>query len=66
MTMDLHNNSTGALIGENYNIFTSSNVIQAAVINAMQNTNTVWYLDPLANHDGNNILSNTVIKPTNQ
>lgn len=66
MTMDMHNNAIGAQIGNNYNIFTPSEVIQAAVINAMQNTNTVWYLNPLANHDGNNILSNTVIKPTNQ
>lgn len=66
MTMDLLNNATGAQIGTNYNIFTSSEVIKGTVINAMQNTSTIWYLTPLANHDGNNILSNTIMKPTNQ
>ncbi|MBK6625283.1 MAG: hypothetical protein IPG30_10100 [Chitinophagaceae bacterium] len=64
--MDLHNNTAGAHLGQNYSITTSSSVIQASVISAMQNTSNISYLFPLADHDGNNILSNTVTKSTNQ
>lgn len=63
--MDLHNNEQGAQLGTTYGTFTSSNTIKDAVINVMDNTSNIWYLSPLANHDGNNILSNTQIKPTN-
>ncbi|MCY1662673.1 DUF6973 domain-containing protein [Chryseobacterium sp. SL1] len=63
--MDLHNNEQGAQLGTNYSTFTSSNTIKDAVINMMDNSSNIWYLSPLADHDGNNILSNTQIKPTN-
>jgi|GEM_PF-2605010 len=63
--MDLHNNEQGAQLGTNYSTFTSGSTIKDAVINMMDNTSSVWYLTPLADHDGNNILSNTQIKPTN-
>lgn len=63
--MDLHNNTQGALLGTNYGTFTSASTIKNAVINMMNNTSNIWYLTPLANHDGNNILPSTQIKPTN-
>ncbi|QAA82528.1 hypothetical protein EI546_12720 [Aequorivita sp. H23M31] len=66
MEMDLHNNSIGAGIGAIYNTLTPSTIIKSVVINAMQNTSQILYLDPLANHDGENILPNSTLKSTNQ
>lgn len=55
--MDLHNNNKGAEIGENYTITTPSSVIKTAVINNMALTTNIKYLNPLANHDGDNIIT---------
>lgn len=63
--MDLHNNEQGASLGINYGTFTPANTIKDAVISMIDSTSSIWYLTPLADHDGNNILSTTQIKPTN-
>ena len=63
--MDFFNNAQGRVIGHGYNILTSDSTISNSIITAIY-SGSLLYLTPLAPHDGNNILTNTNILPTNQ
>jgi hypothetical protein len=63
--MDIFNNGVGRFIGTQFNILSSSSDISKLVITYIF-SGGMQYLTPLADHDGNNILTYTEIKWTNQ
>lgn len=65
LQMDLFNNQQGRNIGSLYNFSTSDTTISNAVLIAVFD-GILLYLTPLADHEGQNILEETELKPTNQ
>jgi hypothetical protein len=63
--MDFYNNQIGRNVGENLSLYSTPDLVKFTILHEIEE-GRLKYLTPLANHDGNNILSNTLLKFTNQ
>ena len=62
--MDFYNNQIGRNIGQDLSFYSTPELVKQTILNEITE-GSLKYLTPLADHDGNNILPNTLIKFTN-
>uniref|UniRef100_UPI0040488D01 DUF6973 domain-containing protein n=1 Tax=Flavobacterium sp. TaxID=239 RepID=UPI0040488D01 len=63
--MDYYNNQIGRNIGQDLSFYSTPDLVKFTILNEIAE-GSLKYLTPLADHDGNNILPNTLLKFTNQ
>ena len=62
--MDFYNNQIGRNIGQDLSFYSTPELVKQTILNEIAE-GSLKYLTPLADHDGNNILPNTLINFTN-